>query len=567
MQDPAEVAAGLDEIAALSGFAGAPKFKVRAYERAARIVAAAGDRLGALIERDAVRELAGIGAALSRQIHELWNTGTSDFLERLRQECPRGAAALVHVEGMTPRRIRALDAALGVHSVEALRAACLAGQVRAVPGFGPKTEARLLDAAERRLGQGSAPPRPLIRPQALELAAELVRHVSSVLPGAEIAGAVRRGDDTIDALDLVVRGEPSVALRELSRWRQVVRVDAAERSAQLAAGVPLRLHPSEPGLGNALFFATGSAEHVTAVRARARSRGFELAGAPDPVPGLTPMSFTTEAELYAAAGLAPIPPELRQGQGEVELASEDDFSDLVRVEDIRGMVHCHTAYSDGKHSIAEMAEAAQALGMQYITITDHSPSAHYASGVDLDRLKQQWDEIAAVQERLEIRILRGTESDILADGSLDYPAAVLEQFEVVIASIHARHRLDAKQMTERLVRALSLPVFKIWGHGLGRILNHRPPIDCDVPRVLDALASSRGAVELNADPHRLDLPAAWIPAARARGIPFVISVDAHSARGFGALAHGVTLARRGGVRRAEVLNARPPAEFAALVRP
>jgi DNA polymerase (family X) len=231
------------------------------------------------------------------------------------------------------------------------------------------------------------------------------------------------------------------------------------------------------------------------------------------------------------------------------------------------MVHCHTTYSDGKNSIVEMARAAHELGMKYITITDHSPSAHYARGVSLDRLKAQWDEIAAAEQEVPIRILRGTESDILSDGSLDFPDAVLERFDVIIASIHARHRMDAPSMTARLSRALSLPLFKIWGHALGRILNHRPPIECDVLALLDQLAASRGAVEINADPHRLDLPPAWIPAARARGIPVVVSVDAHSTRGLGVLRYGVDMARRGGVRVGEVLNALPAAAFAERVRP
>jgi DNA polymerase (family 10) len=214
-----------------------------------------------------------------------------------------------------------------------------------------------------------------------------------------------------------------------------------------------------------------------------------------------------------------------------------------------------------------MARTAEALGMKYITITDHSPSAHYAGGVTLDALKAQWDEIAAAQEQTSVRILRGTESDILRDGALDYPDDVLERFEVIIASIHARHRLDREAMTARLVRALSLPFFKIWGHGLGRILNQRDPIDCDVPAVLDALATGGGAVELNADPYRLDLPPRWIPEARARRLPFVISVDAHSVRGFGVLEYGVMMARRGSVHAAEVLNTWPAADFAAAVRP
>lgn len=267
------------------------------------------------------------------------------------------------------------------------------------------------------------------------------------------------------------------------------------------------------------------------IEARASQRGFHIAHPGTASRRATDRVFSSEAELYAAVDLALIPPELRQGAAETQVAPNEDYSDLIELRDLQGVVHCRTTYSDGKHTILEMAQAAHALGMRYITITDHSPSAHYARGVSIDRLQSQWDEIAAARERVPIRILRGTESDILADGSLDYPDNILEQFDVIIASIHARHRLGRAQMTERLVRALSLPFFKIWGHGLGRILNHRAPIDCDVPAVLDALARSRGAIELNADPHRLDLPAEWIPAARALQIPFVISADAHSQRG------------------------------------
>jgi len=214
-----------------------------------------------------------------------------------------------------------------------------------------------------------------------------------------------------------------------------------------------------------------------------------------------------------------------------------------------------------------MAQAAHALGMKYITITDHSPSAFYARGVTLDRLKQQWDEIDAARAAVPIRILSGTESDILADGALDYPDDVIERFDVLIASIHARHRMDRAAMTARLLRAMSFPAFKIWGHALGRVLNHRAPIDCDVPAILDALAKAGGAVEINADPHRLDLPPAWMPEVRARKLPFVISVDAHSTRGLGVLRYGVAMARRGGVRRSEVLNAASPETFAASVKP
>jgi DNA polymerase (family 10) len=575
VQDAGLVALALEEIAALLKYTGAPGFKIQAYETGAEVMRTVGEELGPLVEQGRLRELQGIGPAISRQIEEVWNTGGSEFLTRLRGEAPEGAAKLIRVEGLTPRRIRALHDALGVRSVEELRGACSDHRVRGVPGFGEKTEAKLLAACERWLNRGKRSVPPLLMGAALELATLLEQRLLEVVEAAHLAGALRRGEETVSELCFVIVGDAERALRHLLGLRQVLRADFAQNVAYLSDGVRLKLYAARAeNLGTALFLATGSVAHLEAVRARAVRHDSPLAAldpsAVEPAgpPAAAPAAiFDSEAALYASLGLALIPAELREGGTEIEQAASGDFSDLVCLSDVQGMVHCHTSYSDGKNSIAEMALAAHALGMKYITITDHSPSAHYARGVPLDRLKQQWDEIAAAEERVPIRIFRGTEADILSDGCLDYPDAVLEQFEVVIASIHARHRLDRSAMTSRLVRAMTLPVFKIWGHALGRILNHRSAIDCDVPLVLDALARSRGAIELNADPHRLDLPAAWIPAARARGIPFVISVDAHSTQGFGVLRYGVSLARRGGLRRQEVLNTRTAESFAQSVRP
>jgi DNA polymerase (family 10) len=277
--------------------------------------------------------------------------------------------------------------------------------------------------------------------------------------------------------------------------------------------------------------------------------------------------FDSETDLYAAARLQWVPPEIREDQGEIEAASSGRLDRLIGDQDIRGFVHCHTRYSDGRHSIEEMAREAERLGAQYITITDHSPSAHYAGGVSLDRLKEQWDEIARVQERVPVRILRGTESDILADGALDYDDRTLEQFDVVIASIHARMRLDRDAMTRRIERAMRHPLFKIWGHGLGRLLLRRPAVDCDVERLLDVIAAERAAIEINGEPHRLDLEPRWVRAARARNIRFVVSCDAHSTRGLGATRFAVMMARRGGLQADDVLNTLDASSFVQAVRP
>lgn len=557
MQSTRQVSLALEEIAALLEFAGESRFKAQAYRRAAEVVNTLGDELGPLVEQGRLRELEGIGATLSHQLEELWNTGSSEYLSRLRSAQPPGVGELVQVKGLTPRRIRALHEALGITSVPDLRAACAAGRVRSVSGFGQKTEANLLAACDRWLTRDERQPDAVLLPRALELAGLVEKRLSSAADVVLLAGALRRGAESVRELEFVIVGDPASALEQVSGLRQVLRIDPTAHTAHLTEALTLKLHPtSRSSLGSAWIRHTGNAAHVEALAERARARG---------VPDGT--TFAGEAEQYHALGLAFIPPELRNGRDELDVAERSDFSDLISLADIQGMVHCHTRYSDGKNTILEMARAAHGLGMKYITITDHSPSAHYARGVALDRLKEQWDEIAAAQEQVPIRILRGTESDILSDGSLDFPDEILERFEVVIASIHARHRMDGPTMTARLSRALSLPLFKIWGHALGRILNHRPPIDCDVPAVLDRLAASRGAVELNADPNRLDLPPDWIPAARERGIPFVVSVDAHSTRGLEVLRYGVSMARRGGVRRNQVLNALPPAEFAERVRP
>jgi DNA polymerase (family 10) len=231
------------------------------------------------------------------------------------------------------------------------------------------------------------------------------------------------------------------------------------------------------------------------------------------------------------------------------------------------MVHCHTVYSDGRHTVEQMARAAEALGMKYLTITDHSPTASYAGGLSIDRLQAQWEEIARVQESVRVKLLRGSEVDILADGALDYPDRILEQLDIVIASVHQRFRLDAEQMTRRLTRAMAHPCFKIWGHALGRLVLSRPPIECRVEEVLDVIATSRAAVEINGDPRRLDLPPQWIRAARERGIRFVISTDAHAVADYRNLRFGVDMARRGWVRRGEVLNVLGASAFARAVSP
>ncbi|HKU43642.1 MAG TPA: PHP domain-containing protein [Polyangiales bacterium] len=567
MHDPDYVALALEEIASLLELSG-EAHKARAYARGAQLVFALGPELAALVRDGRLTEVEGIGPSLSRQITELWTTGSSSLLTRLHATYPEGSAELASLPGVTRRRLQVLRDELGVHSVAALREACLAQRVRGLRGFGEKTERRLLDAIVARENAPLEPKRMLLA-DALSLTSRVQRRLVGYGDAQQLylAGAARRAQEILTQLDwVVIGGQREACWERLTRSTLVVRVDRERASAQTPEGVPIQIHFAEPErAGAALLAATGSVEHFAALVARAQGCGYALdASGLQTRDGVR--ASADEASIYRELGLDYVPPEQRWGT-RLPAAGSGELDELVRSGDVRGMVHCHTLYSDGKHSIEEMARAAEALGMDYITITDHSPSAHYAGGVELDRLERQWDEIAEVQERVKIRILRGTESDILIDGALDYPDAVLARFDVIIASIHGRFKLDRAQMTERLVRAMRSPVFKIWGHALGRLLLQREPFDCDVPLVLEALADSRGAIELNGDPYRLDLPPEWIPAARALHIPFVLSVDAHSTAGFGALQFAVSMARRGGLQRSEVLNTLPVAGFLERVRP
>jgi DNA polymerase (family 10) len=376
---------------------------------------------------------------------------------------------------------------------------------------------------------------------------------------AEAAGDLRRWAESIDRLSLVVASERPADTMKHALQAPLVEVTSRGKDqfdGQLASGLPVRVHVvSRAAYAPTLLRETGSAAHVERLEGLARERGVRLEGA-------------SEAEIYRRLGLPLIPPELRDDTGEIEAAGDGTLpADLVTEGDLKGLVHCHTVYSDGQHTVEQMARAADALGMEYMTITDHSPAAAYANGLTVDRLKAQWEEIARVQEKVSVRLLRGTESDILADGSLDYPDAILEQLDVIIASIHRRHRMDADQMTTRLVRAMALPCFKIWGHALGRLVLSRPPVECRVEDVLDAAAGGRAAVEINGDPRRLDLPPRWLRAARERAIPFVVSTDAHSIGELQNVRYGTAIARRGWVGRGQVLNARSAAGFARSVSP
>jgi DNA polymerase (family 10) len=398
-------------------------------------------------------------------------------------------------------------------------------------------------------------------------AASLAHHLRGepAVSAVEICGPVRRACEIIDHLAYAVASEQRDAVVErLAGFALITSVDRtggdprAPIVGYLAGGLRAEVHVAEPAhFGWTQIVATGSVEHVAQLRDRAAARAMSL----------EILESADEAFVYRALGMPWIPPEVRDGSDEIAAAlAGDDFRDLITLDDITTAFHCHTTYSDGKASIAEMAHAAAERGFDAITITDHSAAATYASGLDLAQLRAQLAEIDALVDP-EARILRGTEADILADGAIDVPRELIGQLDVIIASVHQRHKLDRDATTARLITAMRQPFFKIWGHALGRLVLRRDPIDVRLDDVLDAIAESPAAVEINGDPYRLDLEPVHARRAAQRGIKFVLSCDAHSTRAIDAVRFAVAMARRARIRRRDVLNALPPDELMAAVRP
>lgn len=579
--DKFAIAAVLQEIAALLELKGGKdRFKARAYQTGARVVAGMSDDIGDVVLQNRLTSLRGIGGALASQIEQLYLTGESSVLRGLRKEFPPGIIELSGVPGLSISKIKTLHDALGVTSVAELKAAAEAGKIKGIKGFGAKTEAKLIETIAGHRQRAKAEER-LHLHRALQSATQIINYLQTARDTSEIsiAGSLRRWKETVGTIRLVGKTkQPASLVEHFLRYPLIVEVIEQMEEActvRLAEGARVSLVAALPvEFALALLTETGSKAHVVKLQ--------QIANDPQPKPKpttrqrarkparrtATSATLQNEQDIYEQLGMSYIPPELREDEGEVEAALAGKLPlDLLTLEDIRGMVHCHTTYSDGKHSIEEMARAAEAMGMRYLTITDHSPTAFYAGGVTLDRLKRQWAEINEVQEKVKVKILRGTESDIVADGRLDYPDRILEQFDVIVASIHSRYKMDSAKMTKRIVTAMRQPVFKIWGHALGRLIQRRPPFECDVEQILDVIAESRAAIEINGDPWRLDLEPRWVREARKRRIKFVISVDAHSTGALNNLKYGVAMARRGWLRKSEVLNTLGTKAFTNAVRP
>jgi DNA polymerase (family 10) len=575
-----EVAAVLREISQLLQLKGENAFKIRAYDMAADAFEglpgdpAAPRGLYERVQNGTLSEISGVGKAIDQKVTELVKTGSLKYLEELRREFPHGALDLVRVPGLGPRKAVVLIRELDVTSLDDLEKAAREGRVRGLKGFGEKTEQMILEGiAKVRERQASRRPLWETRPLAESLL-ERVRGGPGVVR-AEIAGSVRRYAETNRDIDIVaaVQGPVEPVMEVFATAPGVSEILArggtkcSVRMREPPMQADLRV-VTESQFTTALHHFTGSKQHHVKLRGIARSKGLSISEyGLARIEGGGALQPSSEEELYGLLDLEPIPPELREDLGEIELAQEHALPELVELGDVRGFVHCHSTWSDGKASIAQMVGAAQDLGAAYITITDHTKAAHYANGLDEDRLLRQWDEIAKVQEQFpRLRILRGSEVDILEDGSLDWPERVLEKLEVVICSVHQRFKLDLDRQTARIRRALENPFCRIWGHPSGRYLGERDPMPARWEELI-ALAAERGVtIECNGTPHRLDMNCELLRVARKHGAKICLSVDAHSTRELRNLHYAVGTARRGWTEKARVVNARDASSFLSMLQ-
>ena len=570
-----EIADVLEEIATLLELKGENPFKVRAYQTGARALEAIEESdLARLIEHGELESVKGIGEALAQKISELHRTGQLEYFTKLKATVEPGLVEMLQIPGMGPKKVRALHDRLGVADIEALAKACQDGRVAELEGFGAKTQEKILAGIRNREAYG----RRHLWWEAAEVAEPIVQGLRGLpqVRRAEAAGSLRRGLETVGDLDFIVAASDVAPVVDwfvgLPGVKEVTARGETKASVRFESGLQadLRIVPEEQFVF-ALHHFTGSKDHNVQLRQRAQAQGLSLSEW-----GLVPAEGEgtakekagkrrhaaaprDEKELFAALGLHFIPPELREGLGEIEQAEKGDCPQLIETADLRGAFHNHTTASDGRNTLAEMAAAAEALGWEYLGIADHSKASFQANGLSEERLAQQLEEIRALNrsKRFRTHVFAGVECDILADGRLDYDDAVLHELDYVVASVHNAFGQDEAKMTARIIRAVEHPCTTMLGHVTGRLLLRREGYRVDVEKVIDAALAHHVIIELNASPWRLDMDWRHWRRAAERGLLCAINPDAHDTAGLLHVRAGVNAARKGMLQAKNVLNTRP----------
>jgi DNA polymerase (family 10) len=563
----------LSQIGALLEVKGEQKFKARAYAGAARaLIVLDTDDLAPLLRSGELAEIPGIGPATLSVVRELVETGESSYLDELRAGIPEGLLELFRVPGLNAAKVQLIHDTLGVQTLEDLERVAQNGQLAELPKFGKKTAEKILRGIEMLRRNAHLKRFPAAAVEAHRLLANVVKHPDVI--HAEVTGSIRRHNEVVADIDIVAEcsGDPGSVAASFARSPGVreskTREDPGSVQIRFVDGTRVDMHcVSRADYPVALWRATGSTGHVEEMNVLVRNRGFEIAGNMLIGKGGKRVSLEDEDAFFAALDLEPIPPEMREGMGEIEAAARHELPNLVTFDDIRGVLHCHSDYSDGAATIEEMASAAKERGWDYIGISDHSESAFYAGGLKRDRLLRQQEEIDRLNARMNgFRILKGIESDILADGRLDYDAEILDSFDYVVGSIHSRFSMDGDAMTKRVLAALDDPHLTILAHPTGRLLLTREPYAINIEAVLEKAVQVGVAVELNADPHRLDLDWRYCRQAKELGVTIEIGPDAHSTAGLDNVHFGIGMARKAWLEAGEILNARSAEDVLAFAR-
>ena len=568
--DKKAVAQVLEQIAAFLELKSENPFRIRAFRTAARAVVGFPDDLRQSLEDGSLASAKGVGPATLQIVAELVKTGRASMLEELREQIPPGLVEMLEISGLGVAKIRQIHEVLGIDSLPELEAAAHDGRLAKLPRFGSRTSENILKAiaflrhaSAYRLSHHATDE------------AEGLRAALQRLPGvtsAVVAGDVRRRSEIVRDLVFVLIAESSPAelfrrLSQLPGVHEFAGQDERRLTLRFAGGASAQIVATTPvNAGAVLVQATGNEGHLQELATCAKDRGFALNGAAL-WRGSQFVATPDEETFYQALGLNFIPPELREGRGEVAAAARGELPRLVDRSDLKGFLHCHTSYSDGSNTVEQLAAACKEAGYDYLGVTDHSQAAAYAGGLQPDDLVRQAEEIDQVNGRLEgFRVLKGIEADILQDGRIDYDERVLERLDFVIASVHSRFNMGKKEMTARILNAMENPYLTIIGHPTGRLLLSRDPYPVDMDAVIEKAAATGVALEINGDPHRLDLDWRVLRQARDRGVAISIGADAHSVAGLSYADFGINMARKGWLSSKDILNTRPVGDFVAYAR-
>jgi DNA polymerase (family 10) len=567
----AEIADALSELGMLYELDGAVRYRVIAYQEAARVIRDSPVSVEELARAGRATELPGVGKTLEEKILTLVDTGSIPVAEKLKQRFPPSLVEVTYVPGLGARTARRLYDELGIASLEQLREAAESGRLRGVRGLGPKAEENVLAAVARLEEEGVAERRLLseVLPVAEQIAEALRESPAS--GDVAVAGSARRMAETCKDIDLIATAtDPEALAAAFASHALVAEPGAAgDAGARIVThnGITVDLRIAQPReYGNLLQHFTGSAEHNVKLRERAVARGSSVSehGITDTESGDVTLC-ATEAEVYERLGLAYVEPELREGGAEIKAAEDGSLPTLVTREEIRGDLHCHTTLSDGHNTLAEMAEAARARGYSYLAVTDHSASHGFGNDVQPDALRARIEEVRALDRRIRgLKLLAGSEVNILPDGSLDYEDELLQELDWVIASVHTSFRMSEKKMTERVVRAIEHPLVDCIGHLSGRMILRRRPYEIDVERVAEAAAHTGTMLEINGNPNRRDLSEHHARLAARIGATIVVNTDAHRVATLENMRYGVATARRAWLTADEIANTRDWRAFARL---